>query len=418
MMGSVDLLESPSPVSWSCLLVISNVPNTPPGSSEVQKLVQRFGTVIKTLVLNNMVICEMATAAMALSVYKRFQMFPCILQSNPLFFSRKPDPRASTQTKTIAAFTDVSEETPAHDKGSEAAPDVEEIPPKDSSESPLEEVEKEGDRKDENVSTQETAEDGSEDKAVEKTEPTAPESSAAPQTNPEPEPDLVVDRGETSAVDSETAEEKSSACKEGTDEADVGDTTLVEIKPPSFDSRAASQETGMSELPKMTQAMVNALLVECRTRTINNTAAPPGGEKEATPMETNQEQKRPQETKESTKEHPEEEEVVKKQERERKEREAKKEKEARERERRERDRRTREKEDRTREREWTEKSRRERERREWERKERERRDRKRSYGENLPSGQKDTDRTCGEENGTRRPTPGWRRRRRKSSPST
>lgn len=57
------------------------------------------------------VICEMATAAMALSVYKRFQAFPCIIQNNPLFFSRKPDPKASTQTKAITAPHDSSEVT-------------------------------------------------------------------------------------------------------------------------------------------------------------------------------------------------------------------------------------------------------------------------------------------------------------------
>lgn len=57
------------------------------------------------------VICEMATAAMALSVYKRFQAFPCIIQNNPLFFSRKPDPKASTQTKAITAPHDSPEVT-------------------------------------------------------------------------------------------------------------------------------------------------------------------------------------------------------------------------------------------------------------------------------------------------------------------
>lgn len=55
------------------------------------------------------VICEMATAAMALSVYKRFQAFPCIIQNNPLFFSRKPDPKANTQTKVITAYLDSNE---------------------------------------------------------------------------------------------------------------------------------------------------------------------------------------------------------------------------------------------------------------------------------------------------------------------
>lgn len=51
----------------------------------------------------------MATAAMALSVYKRFQTFPCIIQNNPLFFSRKPDPKANTQTRVISAYVDPSE---------------------------------------------------------------------------------------------------------------------------------------------------------------------------------------------------------------------------------------------------------------------------------------------------------------------
>ncbi|KAG7235856.1 hypothetical protein INR49_002053 [Caranx melampygus] len=112
----VGLNTPENPVIWSTLLVISNVPNTPSGSSEVQKLVRRFGTVIKTLVLNNMVVCEMATAAMALSVYKRFQTFPCIIHNNPLFFSRKADPKASTQAKVINVFLDSTEETPANGK--------------------------------------------------------------------------------------------------------------------------------------------------------------------------------------------------------------------------------------------------------------------------------------------------------------
>lgn len=40
-------------VPWNSLLVITNVP--PSCSSDVQKLVQRFGTVINTLMVNNMV---------------------------------------------------------------------------------------------------------------------------------------------------------------------------------------------------------------------------------------------------------------------------------------------------------------------------------------------------------------------------
>lgn len=53
----------------------------------------------------------MATAAMALSVYKRFQAFPCIIQNNPLRFSRKADPKIGTQSKIISApQTEVSDQ--------------------------------------------------------------------------------------------------------------------------------------------------------------------------------------------------------------------------------------------------------------------------------------------------------------------
>ncbi|XP_061736832.1 zinc finger protein 638-like isoform X2 [Nerophis ophidion] len=99
LMQSLDPLESSVPIDWNSLLVISNVPNTSTSSSDVKQLVQRFGTVVKSLELKNMVICEMTTAPMALSVYKRFQRFPCVIQSNPLLFSRKPDPKASTRTQ-------------------------------------------------------------------------------------------------------------------------------------------------------------------------------------------------------------------------------------------------------------------------------------------------------------------------------
>ncbi|XP_057698782.1 zinc finger protein 638-like isoform X2 [Corythoichthys intestinalis] len=98
LMQSLDPQETSAPVSWNSLVVINNVPDSPRSSSEVKQLVQRFGTVVKCLELKNMVICEMATGAMALSVYKRFQNFPCVIQTNPLFFSRKPDPKANTCT--------------------------------------------------------------------------------------------------------------------------------------------------------------------------------------------------------------------------------------------------------------------------------------------------------------------------------
>ncbi|XP_051939727.1 RNA-binding protein 20-like [Hippocampus zosterae] len=103
LMQSLDPLENSSPVSWNSLLVINNVPDTPTGAREVKQLVRRFGTVVKTLELKNLVICEMATSAMALTVYKRFQRFPCIIQNNPLFFSHKPDPKPSTPTQGLSS---------------------------------------------------------------------------------------------------------------------------------------------------------------------------------------------------------------------------------------------------------------------------------------------------------------------------
>ncbi|XP_045903071.1 zinc finger protein 638-like isoform X1 [Micropterus dolomieu] len=381
LMGSVDPLESPVPVNWSSLLVISNVPNTMSGSSEVQNLVRRFGTVIKTLVLNNTVICEMATAAMALSVYKRFQTFPCIIQNNPLFFSRKPDPKTNTQTKVITAYLDSSEDTPASCKGSvsEPAADEEETAPKDDSESPLEQMEKDYDGKDKKMTSTEktvgeddaSGENGSEDVKIQKDELANPvcESLAAPDTKPEA--DLETDVKETLAAETvvEMAEETNRV-----DASKAGHNTSAgeETKPASSDGKAVSQDTAMPPLPKVTQEMVNALLVECRTRTANNSnnaASSTNGEQGQKQTETEQDDKVAEETKKPTKNHTEEE--VKKQERERKESEARKEKESRERRaKRERDERAR-------------REKREEERREWERRDRERRERKRAYGEGL-----------------------------------
>ncbi|KAG7235857.1 hypothetical protein INR49_002054 [Caranx melampygus] len=165
----------------------------------------------------------------------------------------------------------------------------------------------------------------------------------------------------------------------------------------SSDDKEASRE--MPELPKVTQEMVNALLVECRTRTANhpnnNTATSSCGEKGETQTETQQGEKAGAETKEPVKNHAEEE--MRKQEREKK---ARKEKEMRERERKEKERRAWEKMERAkREREWEERARKERERREeerreWERRERERRERKRGYGEGM-SGSRSTCRSEG-----------------------
>ncbi|XP_071360149.1 zinc finger protein 638-like isoform X2 [Trachinotus anak] len=387
LMGSVDPLESPVPVGWSTLLVISNVPNTPSGPSEVQKLVRRFGTVIKTLVLNNTVICEMATAAMALSVYKRFQTFPCIIQNNPLFFSRKPDPKASTQTKVITAYLDSPEDTTANGKGSQtatAAAAGEETADKERPESAVEGKEDDADDKTKSMEKmvgedEALGENGSKDEIKKD------------KLTPDPKPEVVLDTDmrETSAVQTvmETEENKEvNASEAGNDRTP----TSGETKQSSPDGKEASRE--MPALPKVTQEMVNALLVECRTRTTshpnnNNTETSSCGLKEKIPIETEQGEKAAKETKELAKNHAEDE--MKKQDTERREREARKEKEVKERERKERERRAWEKEERAkREREWEERARREREkreeeRREWERRERERKERKRAYGGGL-----------------------------------
>ncbi|XP_070832763.1 zinc finger protein 638-like isoform X2 [Chaetodon trifascialis] len=397
LMGSVDPLETAVPVGWSSLLVISNVPSTPSGSSEVQKLVRRFGTVIKTLELNSMVICEMATAAMALSVYKRFQAFPCIIQNNPLFFSRKPDPKANMQTKIITAYLESAEDTPANGNGSHtvAAADKEETAHKAESESPLERVEKQGDENDEKLeSTEETVGENealgdsrSKDDEIKGDDLTNAVSESVAAPDAKAEADFETDTGEISAVENitETAEENQDANvpKAGNDKTPAGE----ETEPSSSDDKAASQEMAMPELPKVTQEMVNALLVECRTRTAsnpNNVEAPTNGEQGQTRMETDQGEEAAKETEQPAVNHTEEE--MKKQEREQREREARKEKEARERERKEKERRAWEKERARKEKERDERARREREkreeeRREWERRERARRERKRAYGE-------------------------------------
>ncbi|KAM8773265.1 uncharacterized protein AB9X84_015129 isoform 2-T2 [Acanthopagrus schlegelii] len=402
LIGSVDPLESPVPVGWSSLLVIRNVPNTPAGSSEVQKLVRRFGTVIKTLELSSMVICEMATAAMALSVYKRFQAFPCIIQNNPLFFSRKPDPKANMQTKVITAYLDSSEDTPANGRGSQkAAAAEEEMAHKEDSECPLEGMGKDSDGKDEKMKSEkrigedeDLGDNGSKDTEIIKDELTNAVSDSF--TAPDTKPDLETKEKSAVEIVMEAAEETKSV-----DESKVGDGDTQageDTKTPSSDAKADPQEMAMPQLPKVTQEMVNALLVECRTRTAshpNNMALPTNGNHSETQMETDQHEKAAEETKEPAKIVTEEEQS-KKQERERKEREAKREKETRERERKEKERREKEKEGTRRARERDERFRRERkederrewekrdeERREWERKERVRRERKRAYGDGV-----------------------------------
>ncbi|XP_060908904.1 zinc finger protein 638-like [Labrus mixtus] len=374
LMGSAAPLESPASVGWSSLLVISNVPNTPSGSSEVQKLVRRFGTVIKTLVLNSMVICEMATAAMALSVYKRFQTFPCIIQNNPLFFSRKPDPRANTQSKVISAYLDPTEETSSNGKGSKTPTDAEEGKPaaKEDSGSSMEVVEKETNGKEEKMKGTEEmvvedeglGENGNKDdnKEVKKDELM----NAASESLDAPDPDFKQNVTETAVAVTvmETAEEdkgvaKSAAGNEKT--AAAGEEAKTSIS----DGKAASQETPVAELPKVCQEMGKTLQEECKTSTAaksNNTTAPTNKEEGGAQPEKEQGQKASAaETKEP--------------EAKKKEREGNKERELKERERR-----ALEKEERARK-EREERARKERERREEERRERERRERRRMHGE-------------------------------------
>ncbi|XP_029604708.1 zinc finger protein 638 isoform X3 [Salmo trutta] len=88
---------------WNRLLVVSNIPATPSGPTEIQKLVQRFGTVQQTLALKDKIIFEMGTADMAKSVFNRFQKFPCIVQNNKLAFSWKPDPKTDLPKVDISA---------------------------------------------------------------------------------------------------------------------------------------------------------------------------------------------------------------------------------------------------------------------------------------------------------------------------
>ncbi|KAM3622833.1 uncharacterized protein V6R79_003722 [Siganus canaliculatus] len=381
LMGTMDPLESSNaPVGWSSLVVINNVPSTPSGPSEVQKLVQRFGTVIKTLVLHNMVICEMATAAMALSVYKRFQTFPCIIHNNPLFFSRKPDPKASTQTKVIAAFLTSPEETPANGQTAAAA-GREETAQKKDSKSPPEGEKEASDGKEQNMNQEKTpgedaalADKCEDTEAKEETteEPSGAVAACPAAPHAEAEPEAETDVKEVSADGSvmEMAEEEKdlSAPRAANDDTNT----------PSSAGEAASQDTDVPQLPKVTQEMVNALLVECRTKTGSQAGSTPtstDGEQGETQMQKGEGDSTAQETTEPAQNHTEEEEL-----KERKDREARKEA---------RERRLWEKEKAKKDRERDERARREREkreeeRREWERRERTRRERKRSHEDAWP----------------------------------
>ncbi|KAI4884925.1 hypothetical protein NFI96_013214, partial [Prochilodus magdalenae] len=68
------------------LLTAYNVPSTVSAISEVQQLVQRYGTANRTLILNNMVIFEMITSNMAKLAYEQLKKLPCIVHRSTLSF--------------------------------------------------------------------------------------------------------------------------------------------------------------------------------------------------------------------------------------------------------------------------------------------------------------------------------------------
>lgn len=351
--GSLDPLEGPPPVGWNSLVVIKNVPDTSTASTDVLKLMRRFGTVIKSLVVNSMIICEMATTTMALSVYKRFLMFPCVIQNNRLIFYRKPDPRAHSQTKIIPAYCEASEEKPEDNSQAAAEPsEQDDVPHQDDSEVQLaedgnEQAKTEEQTEEENLTDKESKEDGVKE---EQQQPSV--SVSSPPSDAKPDKDLA--EAENADVDK-----------------DVTPSELEKVEekqaPSSNNDESATAELAMPELPKMTQAMVNALLVECRTRTasnLNKTEAPPAadqGQAKREEVEDENKEKTTDCTKDLTKNAAREKgKVLNRQERRRLERAEKKE-EARK--------------------EWERRNREAKERKERERRERERRERRRDHDE-------------------------------------
>ncbi|XP_076828497.1 uncharacterized protein znf638 isoform X2 [Brachyhypopomus gauderio] len=81
------------------LLIVGNVPKGLGAITEVQKLIKRFGTYKQVLPLNNRVIFEMETTAIARAVHSRFLKFPCIVQNNSLIFKLAKLPKATDQVK-------------------------------------------------------------------------------------------------------------------------------------------------------------------------------------------------------------------------------------------------------------------------------------------------------------------------------
>ncbi|XP_056136285.1 zinc finger protein 638-like [Lampris incognitus] len=380
----LDPLEASAAAGWSSLLVISNVPDTPSGPTEVQKLVKRFGTVKNTLVLNNnTIICEMETAALALAVHKRFQKFPCIVQNSPLTFTRKADPKPTTQGKVIAAYVDSPKAPPANGKDSQetSLTAEEDLEPQDEGESVSEGKESDennGEKAEEDEQTGEgkAGEDESEENNEVQQHEAAEEASDSAQAN-EPEADTDASKAETAAV--------KTAVKQPANNKTVPPAQGENAKSPEpeetktcDDGETSAAKCADSTLPKVTQEMVDALREECRIRTTsrpNQTASTPDGKKEELKKEnTGEEKEEGKEAQEGKKELAKKDEEEKKKQ-ERKEREARKEKEVRERERKEKERRERER------REREERVRRDRERREEERRERERRERRRTHRE-------------------------------------
>ncbi|XP_036431199.1 LOW QUALITY PROTEIN: uncharacterized protein LOC118811097 [Colossoma macropomum] len=79
------------------LLTAGNVPDTVSGISQVQQLVQRYGAVNHTLILNNMVIFEMITSKVAKVAYKQLKKLPYTAHRGTLSFVWGSDPSVTSK---------------------------------------------------------------------------------------------------------------------------------------------------------------------------------------------------------------------------------------------------------------------------------------------------------------------------------
>ena len=213
----------------------------------------------------------MTTSAVALAVCKRFQKYPCIIQNNPLTFSRRADPRKSDASSSVVPVPALLQ-SPAPDAALPGGQEVSLL----------------------NGEGKEVVKEEKEGTALSKP-------AGVKEESPETQRDLpgceVMEKVNTEKID-EVISDIDSASKPGSNEPSTAMETVKAEHTPRVNQPAATVDPGQKdqpasqvalhnakltseqskvtpELPNVTPEILKALLEECRARSSSRAIRPP-----------------------------------------------------------------------------------------------------------------------------------------------